>query len=95
MFSILGRGVRLCDGISRREALRVGGLGALGLGLPEFLGAKPRDDARPGVEWYETYQSQGEITGLANYKARVRIAVQKKISEANLTLIARTKEDHD
>ncbi len=40
MFSILGRGVRLCDGMSRREALRVGGLGALGLGLPEFLGAR-------------------------------------------------------
>jgi hypothetical protein len=40
MLSLLGRGVRLCDGISRREALRVGGLGALGLGLAEYLGAR-------------------------------------------------------
>jgi hypothetical protein len=54
--------------------------------LPEFLGKKPDGG------WYETYQSQGEITGLANSKARLRIAVQKKISEASLTLIARTKD---
>ena len=31
MFSVLERKTRLCDGISRREALRVGGLSALGL----------------------------------------------------------------
>jgi hypothetical protein len=31
MLSILGRSVRLCDGITRREALRVGGLGFTGL----------------------------------------------------------------
>jgi hypothetical protein len=34
MLSILGRKTRLCDGISRREMLRVGGLGAFGLSLP-------------------------------------------------------------
>jgi len=54
--------------------------------LPKFLGNRP--DGKP----YETYQSQGEITGLANSMARVRIAVQKPISEARLTLIARTKD---
>ena len=54
--------------------------------LPKFLGNRP--DGKP----YETYQSQGEITGLANSMARVRIAVQKPISEAKLTLIARTKD---
>ena len=40
MLSILSRGIRLCDGLNRREALRVGGLGALGLGLPELLAAR-------------------------------------------------------
>lgn len=34
MLSILGNQSRLCDGISRREMLRVGGLGAFGLSLP-------------------------------------------------------------
>lgn len=33
MLRVLGQPVRLCDGISRRESLRVGGLGAFGLGL--------------------------------------------------------------
>lgn len=32
-----GRGVRFCDAVSRREALQIGGLGALGLGLPQLL----------------------------------------------------------
>jgi hypothetical protein len=54
--------------------------------LPKFLGAKP--NGRP----YETYQSQGEITGLAYSVARVQIAAQKEISAAKLTLIARTKD---
>src|SRR5262245_612700 len=54
--------------------------------LPAFLGAKP--DGSP----YETYQSQGEITGLANSVARIRIGVQKPMSEAKVTLIARTKD---
>jgi hypothetical protein len=31
MLSILGRSIRLCDGISRREVLRIGGLGFTGL----------------------------------------------------------------
>jgi Protein of unknown function (DUF1501) len=47
MFSILGQNSRLCDGISRRELLRVGGLSACGLSLPQLLrasqsGAPPR-----------------------------------------------------
>jgi hypothetical protein len=44
MFSIHDRPSRLCDGISRRELLRVGGLSALGLSLPELLHA---GDAAP------------------------------------------------
>lgn len=37
MFTIRDRGGRLCDGLTRREALHVGGLGALGLSLPALL----------------------------------------------------------
>jgi len=37
MLSINGRNRRLCDGFSRRDILRVGGLGALGLTLPRVL----------------------------------------------------------
>lgn len=39
MFSILDRNTRLCDGVSRREMLRVGGLGACGLSMPSLLNA--------------------------------------------------------
>jgi len=37
MLSFLGRGVRLCDGISRRELLRVGGLAFTGLMWSDLL----------------------------------------------------------
>ncbi len=37
MLSILDQGARLCDGLTRREALRVGGLSALGLSWPALL----------------------------------------------------------
>lgn len=40
MLSLLNRGVRLCDGLSRREALRVGGLGFTGLLWSELLRAR-------------------------------------------------------
>ena len=40
MLSILGRKVRLCDGITRREALRVGGLGFTGLLWSDWLRAR-------------------------------------------------------
>lgn len=45
MFSILdrsdssARGIRLCDGVNRREMLRVGGLSACGLSIPGLLNA--------------------------------------------------------
>ena len=39
----LGAGLtRLCDGFSRREFLRLGALGTLGLGLPQLLEAADR-----------------------------------------------------
>ncbi len=37
MLRILGSPKRLCDGWTRREMLRAGGLGLLGLGLPDFF----------------------------------------------------------
>src|SRR5205085_2085386 len=47
MLSIPGNHVRDCDGVTRRELMRVGGAGLLGLSLPEFLALKARADARP------------------------------------------------
>jgi hypothetical protein len=51
MLSLLGRGVRLCDGLTRRELLRVGGLGFTGLVWANLLraraGATPRADTTP------------------------------------------------
>src|SRR5262249_29078476 len=37
MLTLSDRGPRLCDQVTRREVLRVGGLTALGLSLPELL----------------------------------------------------------
>ena len=37
MLSIPGRPGRTCDGYSRRELMRIGGAGLIGLSLPEFL----------------------------------------------------------
>jgi hypothetical protein len=37
MLRVHDQPIRLCDGLSRREWLRVGGLGAFGLSLPAFL----------------------------------------------------------
>src|SRR5579871_2772650 len=42
MLSIPGRPVRNCDGFVRREFLKVGGAGLLGLSLPEFLSRKAK-----------------------------------------------------
>ncbi len=40
MFSLLGASAKLCDGLTRREWLRIGGLGTLGLSLPNLLEAR-------------------------------------------------------
>jgi hypothetical protein len=40
MLSVLGRGVRLCDGVTRREILRVGGLAFTGLLWSDWLRAR-------------------------------------------------------
>jgi Protein of unknown function (DUF1501) len=46
MLSFLGPGVRLCDGITRREMLRVGGLGFTGLLWSDWLRARAAAAAR-------------------------------------------------
>jgi hypothetical protein len=40
MLHLCGPGTRLCDGVTRREFLRVGGLGVAGLTLPSLLAAR-------------------------------------------------------
>src|SRR5437764_3857563 len=45
VLGILDRGAPLCDGITRRECLRVGGLGMLGLTLPALLKARQAEAA--------------------------------------------------
>ena len=50
MLTIPGRPVRTCEGVSRRELLRVGGAGLLGLNLPEFLSWKAQGAAAAKVE---------------------------------------------
>jgi hypothetical protein len=47
MLSLLGRGVRLCDGLARREFLRVGGLGFTGLLWADWLRARASAADRP------------------------------------------------
>ena len=50
MLKILGRPGRLCDGVSRRELMRVGGLSLLGgLTLPRLLRAAEAPAVRPGT----------------------------------------------
>src|SRR5438105_4714968 len=50
MFSVGGSAVRLCDGLTRREWLRVGGLGAAGLLLPDLYRARAAARARAGAD---------------------------------------------
>jgi Protein of unknown function (DUF1501) len=45
MFRIFDRGPRLCDGLSRREWLRIGGLSTLGLSLPALWQGRARAGA--------------------------------------------------
>src|SRR2546421_4528474 len=37
MLTVRANGVRLCDGVTRRDVLHIGGAGLLGLTLPELL----------------------------------------------------------
>jgi hypothetical protein len=51
MLTIHDDGQRLCDGLTRREWLRIGGLGLFGLTMPELLRARANEAAAPaGLE---------------------------------------------
>jgi len=50
MLSILGRGVRLCDGVSRREVLRIGGLGFTGLMWADLLRSRSARASEPSAK---------------------------------------------
>ena len=56
MLSIPGRPGRTCDGYSRRELLRVGGAGLLGLSLPNFLSWRAHAETKiePLVSGYKS-----------------------------------------
>src|SRR5437762_3544656 len=60
MLSILGRGIRLCDGIRRREVLRIGGLSFTGLLWSDWL--RSNATAAPRVQ---TAKSKGASFGRA------------------------------
>src|SRR5262245_22945718 len=47
MISIPGSPSRWCDGVSRREFLQIGGLGAAGLALPDLFRARARGAPPP------------------------------------------------
>ena len=47
MLNLLGSHRRLCDGISRRELLRLGGLGMFGFGLNDYLAAQTSEVSIP------------------------------------------------
>src|ERR1043165_8295764 len=47
MLSIQGPRIRLCDGITRREVLRIGGLASTGLLWSDWLRARAADGAKP------------------------------------------------
>ena len=55
MLTIETPGIRLCDGLTRREMLRAGGLGAFGLSLPALLGSRQVARGAPA-----TVASQGK-----------------------------------
>src|SRR4051794_16969750 len=48
VLTISSQGARLCDGWNRREVLRVGALGALGLTLPDLLRMRSQAAAKSG-----------------------------------------------
>ena len=48
MLELVSQGrAQTCDGLTRRDVLRVGGLGAFGLSLPQYLWAKQQGHVRP------------------------------------------------
>jgi hypothetical protein len=55
MLSILGSAKRLCDGWTRREMLRAGGLSLLGIGLADHLRQSETQAARPATRLHQSF----------------------------------------
>lgn len=47
MWDVLGSHARLCDGLTRREVLRLGGVSAFGLALPDLIRRRSLADSTP------------------------------------------------
>ncbi len=67
MLSILGRSVRLCDGINRREMLRIGGLGFTGLMWSDWLRARAAAAERVHPERQATFGKAKACILIFNY----------------------------
>jgi hypothetical protein len=65
MFKLTGRGGRLCDGIGRREILRIGGLGAFGGGLALADLLASRAEARVSTPKTESTRPVDRLFGRA------------------------------
>ncbi len=51
MFTLVGDGkTTTCDGLTRRDFMQVGALGAIGLSLPQYLAAKEAGVVKPGYD---------------------------------------------
>ena len=68
MFSFSGEPGRLCDGVSRREFLRVGGAAMLGLSLPKILALQANADT--------TLDPSEPLNGFGNAKSVILLFLQ-------------------
>src|SRR5262249_54683667 len=67
MLSVLGRNVRLCDGITRREVLRVGGLAFTGLMWSDWLRARAAERTPPARKLSATFGKAKACILIFNY----------------------------
>jgi hypothetical protein len=75
MLSILGRGVRLCDGVTRREMLRIGGLGFTGLTFSDWLRARAEAEASAEAANVTRQDAASTTKGMSFGKAKACILI--------------------
>src|SRR4051812_15152883 len=68
MLRILGSPKALCDGLTRRDFLHVGGLGALGLGLGDLFRLSEARAANPSPPTPLPRGERGEVSGFSKAK---------------------------
>ncbi len=80
MISLTGGPARLCDGVPRRDFLRIGALGTMGLALPTLLraegGAEPRRTERPKATSCILFYLQGGQSQLETFDMKPRAPLQ-------------------